>query len=452
MVDLNFNKEFQEQDALMQKRRALLFDLQKYMEGDRLRQGFNKDFFDYLNEISFRMLNGGEDYYALFLGDTMREIDFNLAFPTASVLKGNKIHFLFNPFSFLFLSEREAVALIKHEILHILLKHHGRERILKNKYRKLAINLAMDISVNQYINHLPSFVERINTVNMRFDLNLKTNETLEFYTEEIHKAILEHPKEAKELSESDKANYEEVHDKWVESENEDADEVKDKLKSTLKLASRNGIPDEVLRIVKDNLKGEVHWTQIIRKAMRTLPKGKKKTVTRVNRRQPERLDLRGELKNHIPDVTVAIDISGSIDDRSMREFLKEIITLSHAYSESIRVIECDDAVRRDYKIRSYQDIKPLLKRRGGTKFSPVFQHIRELNLRNTLLIYFTDGLGEEKLETRPSHYRTIWVVKGEKLSLRDPFGEVIYLKNTVKENEPAYGIQVMRALLHDWAR
>ncbi|NCC78411.1 MAG: peptidase [Clostridia bacterium] len=452
MVDLNFNKEFQEQDALMQKRRALLFDLQKYMEGERLRQGFNKDFFDYLNEISFRMLNGGEDYYALFLGDTMREIDFNLTFPTASMLKGNKIHFLFNPLSFLFLSEREAVALIKHEILHILLKHHGRERILKNKYRKLAINLAMDISVNQYINHLPSFVERINTVNMRFDLNLKTNETLEFYTEEIHKAILEHPKEAKELSESDKANYEEVHDKWVESENEDTDEVKDKLKSTLKLASRNGIPDEVLRIVKDNLKGEVHWTQIIRKAMRTLPKGKKKTVTRVNRRQPERLDLRGELKNHIPDVTVAIDISGSIDDRSMREFLKEIITLSHAYSESIRVIECDDAVRRDYKIRSYQDIKPLLKRRGGTKFSPVFQYIRELNLRNTLLIYFTDGLGEEKLETRPSHYRTIWVVKGEKLSLRDPFGEVIYLKNTVKENEPAYGIQVMRALLHDWAR
>ena len=146
------------------------------------------------------------------------------------------------------------------------------------------------------------------------------------------------------------------------------------------------------------------------------------------------------------------DISGSIDDRTMREFLKEIITLSHAYSESIRVIECDDAVRRDYKIRSYQDIKPLLKRRGGTKFSPVFQLIRELNLRNTLLIYFTDGLGEEKLETRPSHYRTIWVVKGEKLSLRDPFGEVIYLKNTVKENEPAYGIQVMRALLHDWAR
>ncbi len=452
MVDLNFNKEFHEKDELMEKRRVLLLDLQKYREEDVLRKGFNKDFFAYLNEISFKMLNGGQDYYALFLGDTIREIDFNLAFPTASVLKGNKIHFIFNPNTFLFLEEREAVALIKHEILHILLKHHAREKVLKNKYRKLAINLAMDISVNQYINHLPAFVERINTVNMRFDLNLKTNETLEFYTEEIHNAILLHPKEAKELSESDKANYEEVHDQWVESEDEDSDEVKDKLKSTLQLASRNGIPSEVLRIVKDNLKGEVHWTHVIKKALRTLPKGKKKTVTRVNRRQPERLDLRGELKNHIPDITIAVDISGSIDDKSMRDFLKEIVTLSHTYSESIRVIESDDQVRREYKIKTFNDIMPLLKRRGGTKFTPVFQYLKEENLRNTLLIYFTDGMGEDKLDIRPAHYKTIWVVRGEKLSLRDSYGEVIYLKNSAKENEPSYGIQVMRALLHDWAR
>ena len=452
MVDLNFNREFHEKDILMEKRRELLFDLQKYMEEGLLRKGFNKDFFTYLNEISFKMLNGGEDYYALFLGDTIREIDFNLAFPTASVLKGNKIHFMFSPPMFLQLEEREAVALIKHEILHILLKHHARERILKNKYRKLAINLAMDISVNQYINHLPAFVERINTVNMRFDLNLKTNETLEFYTEEIHRAILLHPKEAKELAESDAVNYEEVHDQWVESEDEESDEVKDKLKSTLQMASRNGIPDEILRIVRGNLKGEVHWTNIIRKALRTLPKGKKKTVTRVNRRQPERLDLRGELKNHIPDLTVAVDISGSIDDKSMRDFLKEIVMLSHAYSESIRIIECDNEVRRDYKIKSFNDIQPLLKRRGGTKFTPVFQHLKDENLRNTLLIYFTDGLGEERLGTKPGHYKTIWVIKGEKLSLSDPLGEVIYLKTSVNENEPAYGVQVMRALLHDWAR
>ena len=53
MVDLNFNREFHENDILMEKRRELLFDLQKYMEDGLLRKGFNKDFFTYLNEISF---------------------------------------------------------------------------------------------------------------------------------------------------------------------------------------------------------------------------------------------------------------------------------------------------------------------------------------------------------------------------------------------------------------
>jgi hypothetical protein len=45
MVDLNFNKEFQEKDELMEKRRVLLLDLKVYMEEGTLRKGFSKDFF-----------------------------------------------------------------------------------------------------------------------------------------------------------------------------------------------------------------------------------------------------------------------------------------------------------------------------------------------------------------------------------------------------------------------
>lgn len=452
MVDLNFRDEFQDKDALMQKRKELFYDTISFEETGELRKGFSREFLGYLNEISFRMLNGGEDYYALFLGNTSREIDFNLGFPTASILKKQKIIFLFNPRLFLTLEEREAKAMLKHEILHILLKHHQREKVLKNNFQKLAINLAMDIAVNQYINHLPYFCERLNTVNRRFDLTLRTGETLEFYVEEIHKAILEHPKETKDLTEKGEVNYDNVHDLWAESEEEEDQDVRDQLENVLTSSAKNGIPDEILKILEERGKGEIPWTHVVKKALRTLPRGKKKTVTRLNRRQPHRLDLKGELKNHIPDLTVAIDISGSIDDRSMNGFLKEILNLSYAYHDAIRVVECDDEIRRDYLIKTIKDIKPLLKRRGGTKFSPVMEHLKEENLRGTLLIYFTDGMGEEKLTIKPIHHKTIWVVKGDKLSLLDPKGEVIYLAHHENVTNGSYGIKVMRAMLHDWAR
>ena len=53
-----------------------------------------------------------------------------------------------------------------------------------------------------------------------------------------------------------------------------------------------------------------------------------------------------------------------------------------------------------------------------------------MNKKINLLIYFTDGKGEEKLEVIPRGYKTLWVIsgRGDKLSLREPFGVVKKLK------------------------
>ena len=52
------------------------------------------------------------------------------------------------------------------------------------------------------------------------------------------------------------------------------------------------------------------------------------------------------------------------------------------------------------------------------------------NKKINLLIYFTDGKCEEKLEVIPRGYKTLWVIsgRGDKLSLREPFGVVKKLK------------------------
>ena len=50
-----------------------------------------------------------------------------------------------------------------------------------------------------------------------------------------------------------------------------------------------------------------------------------------------------------------------------------------------------------------------------------------------IYFYFTDGKGEEKLLTIPKGYKTLWVIsgRGDKLSLKEPYGAVKKLSNIV---------------------
>jgi predicted metal-dependent peptidase len=82
-----------------------------------------------------------------------------------------------------------------------------------------------------------------------------------------------------------------------------------------------------------------------------------------------------------------------------------------------------------YKVKSVKDIKERINIRGGTKFTPVFEYAN--NHKVNLLVYFTDGKGEEKLLSIPRGYKTLWVIsgRGDKLSLKEAYGAVKRLKN-----------------------
>ena len=54
-----------------------------------------------------------------------------------------------------------------------------------------------------------------------------------------------------------------------------------------------------------------------------------------------------------------------------------------------------------------------------------------------MLVYFTDGKGEDKLQVKPRGYKVLWVIsgRGDKLSLNEPHGAVKKLsKVEVKDN------------------
>ena len=145
--------------------------------------------------------------------------------------------------------------------------------------------------------------------------------------------------------------------------------------------------------------------------------------------------MRGELRGHKAEIAVAIDISGSISDEEYKQAIKEVLNIVKNYNQEITIIECDKEIRRAYKVKSVKDVKERIATGGGTKFSPVFEYAN--NKKINLLVYFTDGKGEEKLNVMPRGYKVLWVIsgRGDKLSLENPYGAVKKLsKIEIKED------------------
>ena len=107
-----------------------------------------------------------------------------------------------------------------------------------------------------------------------------------------------------------------------------------------------------------------------------------------------------------------------------------------------------------YELRTEKDIRKRSNNNGSTQFAPVFQYIIDNNLRNVVLIYFTDGVGEKELSVKPINRNTIWVVSGnQELSLKNPYGEVKRINSEKKEViEGNIGLKMLNEEIHEWAR
>ena len=402
----------------------------------KIEEDFKRDFFSLVNKVNLSLMEDNENFYGYFLFQMEREIRFDISSATSVNFKGAKYVMYFNPIIFLELNMKQMETTIKHEILHVISQHLIRAKELKGKYSTLALNISMDVVVNQYLDYLPPYSITLEYINNKYDMKLEPYKTFEYYLEKVQTELdlQEENDEGEEVDSNENVivdfDPERTHDMWEESDEVDEktlNEFTEKFADSAQKGKNTNYIDAMIKSLK-NRNGELPWNLFLKKLMGTIEANKKKTVTRRNRRQPSRLDLRGELRGHKAEIAVAIDISGSISDEEFKQAIKEVLAIVKSHNQEITIIECDKEIRRAYKVKSPRDVQERIATGGGTKFSPVFEYAN--NKKINLLIYFTDGKGEEKLEVIPRGYKTLWVIsgRGDKLSLREPFGVVKKLK------------------------
>lgn len=124
-------------------------------------------------------------------------------------------------------------------------------------------------------------------------------------------------------------------------------------------------------------------------------------------------------------VVVGVDTSGSVSDAELAQFLGELSAIAEDMCPaSVTVIGCDSKVQ---SVTQYEQGEPIDKLnstgRGGTRVSPVFDHIKEQGLPVDSFIYFTD-LYVWDFPLEPD-FPVLWVSTG---SPDAPWGEVVNAK------------------------
>ena len=127
-------------------------------------------------------------------------------------------------------------------------------------------------------------------------------------------------------------------------------------------------------------------------------------------------------------VYVAVDTSGSIDNRRLKTFLSEVQGILSSYPH----LECelyyaDAAIYGSYKLNPDSHI-PSPQGGGGTSFIPFFERVAENwdGISTGVCVYLTDGYGS--FPENPPQMPVLWVVTPKGLDLdRFPFGEAVRL-------------------------
>lgn len=439
------------------RRKLLNIAMEAEEENKPLTDDFKREFWSLIEKVIISLYDKENSFFGQFLIHVKREIRTDIKWPIATKPEMGYFTMVFNPRIILECDLKEVQALLKHEVYHIMMSHYAREKALSRKYSKLAVSIAMDIAINQYIKNLPPYSKRLDYVNLEYNLELKPDMPMEKYAEEIQKAIERRKKygiTGDDKNASDLVSQEKSHEVWEEV-SISLDSLEGTTKKTAINAYKGKAPkdlEKIILLMKE--KPEIKWSEFLKDIIPTTRGSYRKTITRKDRRLPERLDLRGKLPNSIPKILIAIDVSASISDKEFENIIIEVLGIVRNKNAEIKVIECDDEIRRVYDLKGIKDIKPRSKKNGSTRFSPVFRYIKKNNMRNHILVYFTDGVGEKDLEVKPINYRTLWVLTGkEQLSLNKSFGTVKHLE---KEKGDGYtlmdGLQDMKDNLHDWAR
>ena len=292
---------------------------------------------------------------------------------------------------------------LRTELVRIMLKHPY-ERQPEN-VRKVAAGIASDMVLSDNLD-----LEHRKLIDPYY-LNLVSGNHFEWYAHEIDKMIEPGDDLALGgLTPDQMEAFGELAELWSEDDFM-ATEINEVVRS---IKDWGSLPGKVVEEIKANLNAKIDY----RKALAGLRASIISTLRSLTRMRPNRrfgFDAMGSKYDMQSKILVAVDVSGSISSRSLKNFFGVISRFFKFGITTLNVVQFDadiqgEPMRLDKAFNADTSIKVL--GRGGTNFQVVFDYIKEHKQYDGLII-FTDGYAPEPKVNFATQTKVLWVCQSE---------------------------------------
>ena len=339
------------------------------------------------------------------------------------------------------LTPKEAEFGFAHEVLHNVFDHMGR----RDSRDPILSNIAADFATNQILKD-----ERIGTVPSFLKI-YQDDKYRGMSYEQIYDDLYE------KADKIDIGSLGELLDEHLDGEGDDGDEgedgdqegkgkgrprltaeekkqIRDEIKEAMVAAAQSAgagrVPAGVQRMIKDFTEPKMDWRQLLRMNIQSILKSNF-SFSRPNRKsQQSGAILPGMTNDETIDVSIAIDMSGSISDAMAKDFLSEVKGIMDEYVDFKLDLWCFDTRVYGYQqftgdtadeIMSYE-----CKGGGGTDFDVNFDFMKNEGIEPKKFIMFTDGYpcgswGDE------DYCDSLFIIHGNE-TIVSPFGQTAYYK------------------------
>lgn len=368
-------------------------------------------------------------FYAHMIGQCTIKIE-DMDAPAGVAFNVDHYDLYINPEMFDEYTLVERLAILKHEMFHILYDHVGR----MEDRAHMAWNFATDCAINQQIDpeHLPEIAVTPETLGEMMESTVPHNQSSEFYYDMIKDHVEEkqkdkqeqngegEPQEGEGTPQEGKGTPQQMdnHDIWNESVG-DKDLKQDMTKRMIEKAQeetikgKGTIPNEFSDWMElHSRKSEVNWKKVLRGIVGNKRVGSRSTIMRSDRRFPKRQDLRGKTKDRKFNLLVVADVSGSMNDQAILSTLGEVQHICDITKTDVDLIQIDAQAYAPEKLSKKTKLFDR-KGNGGTNLHPALDMAAKHKLDYQAVVVLTDGglWGDDIDYFAALNKKVIWLVE-----------------------------------------